>query len=135
VGDLGVLIDGVALPEDEARAFWRRFSDWMNEHAGDLAGFAKAEALASVRPEIHDGSPVLVASRTAAQTPYGPAAKKKASSAQGQGDGGRGGRGPSAPGKHAASGKGTGPTRNESSRPVTPARKARNGPRGPRGGR
>ena len=42
----------------------------MDEHQGDLAGFAKTEGLSSVTPEMHSGAPVLVASRTAAQKPY-----------------------------------------------------------------
>ena len=77
MGDLIVLVDGAPLPGEDARAFWRRFSDWMNEHPGDLAGFAQAEGMASVRPEIHEGTPALVASRTAAQTPYASAPKRK----------------------------------------------------------
>jgi len=76
-GGLGVVVDGVPLPAADARALWRRFSDWMNDHAGDLSGFAAAEGFASVRPELHDGVPVLACSRTAPQTPYGPAAKRK----------------------------------------------------------
>jgi hypothetical protein len=75
---LRVLVDGVALPDSEATAFWRRFSVWMDEHPGDLGGFAKTEGLSSVRPEMHDGTPVLVASRSAPQVAYGPAPKKKA---------------------------------------------------------
>jgi hypothetical protein len=67
---LRVLVDGVALPDDDARAFWSRFSIHMEEHHGDLAGFAKAEGFASVHPETHDGMPVLVVSRTAPQRAY-----------------------------------------------------------------
>jgi hypothetical protein len=114
VSDLVVLVDGVPLPGDEARAFWRRFSEWMNEHAGDLAGFAKVENLASVRPELHDGSPVLVASRTAAQTPYAPAPKKKTPT---QGGGGGGSAGPSNRARKTR--------QNESSRPKSPDRASR----------
>jgi hypothetical protein len=73
---LGVLIDGAPLPDDEARAFWKRFSDWMEEHRGDLAGFARAEGFASVHPEMHVSGPVLIASRTAPQRPYSVAAKR-----------------------------------------------------------
>lgn len=65
-----MLVDGEALPTEEAIAFWKRFSAWMDEHPGDLAGFAKTEGLSSVTPEMHSGAPVLVASRTAAQKPY-----------------------------------------------------------------
>ena len=75
---LRVLVDGVALPDAEAVAFWRRFSVWMDAHPGDLGGFAKTESLSSVQPEMHDGTPVLVASRSAPQAPYRSAPKKKA---------------------------------------------------------
>ncbi|HEV3194350.1 MAG TPA: hypothetical protein VGY54_27810 [Polyangiaceae bacterium] len=74
---LRVLVDGVSLPDEEARAMWHRFSAWMEDHVGDLAGFAHAEGLASVHPEMHNGLPVLVASRSAPQRPYGPAPKKR----------------------------------------------------------
>jgi hypothetical protein len=67
---LGVLLDGEPLPEAEARAFWTRFSDWMDANKGDLAGFAKSEGLASVHPTMQDGRAVLVASRSAPQKAY-----------------------------------------------------------------
>lgn len=67
-----VLVDGQPLPDDEARALWTRFSAFMEEHKGDLAGFAAAEGLASVHPSIQGGKPVLLASRTAPQQPYAP---------------------------------------------------------------
>src|SRR5579884_1673425 len=84
---LRVLVDQVPLPDDEARPFWRRFSAWMEEHPGDLAGFAASEGLASVHPEVHDGHPVLVASRTAAQRPYAPAPTRARASPTGQAQG------------------------------------------------
>ena len=34
-----VLFDGVAMADEEGRALWKRFSDWMEEHKGDLAGY------------------------------------------------------------------------------------------------
>jgi hypothetical protein len=74
---LRVLIDGEALPTEEGIAFWKRFSTWMDEHPGDLAGFAETEGLSSVVPEMHAGAPVLVASRTAPQKPYTSAPKKR----------------------------------------------------------
>jgi hypothetical protein len=74
---LSVVLDGQPLPTEEGLAFWKRFSAWMDEHPGDLAGFAKSEGLASVHPEMHDGAPVLVASRTGAQKPYTTAPKKQ----------------------------------------------------------
>lgn len=67
---LRVLIDGVALPEEEARAFWSRFSDYMEEHKGDLKGFANQEGLMSVQPKTSSEGALLVGSRSAAQTPY-----------------------------------------------------------------
>jgi hypothetical protein len=73
---LRVLVDGTPLPAEEALAFWKRFSHWMEEHHGDLAGFARAEQLASVHPELHPDGPVLVASRTGRQRPYASAPKR-----------------------------------------------------------
>ena len=69
---LGVLVDGVPLPEPEALAFWERFSDWMEEHRGDLAGFAAKEGYASVHPGVDGDRPVLRASKSAQQRPYAP---------------------------------------------------------------
>lgn len=77
---LRVLVEGVPLSDEEARAIWRRFSEWMDAKVGDLAGFARSEGFASLHPEMHGGSPVLVASRTAGQRPYGTAPKKPAKS-------------------------------------------------------
>jgi len=74
---LRVLVDGDALPNEDAIAFWKRFSTWMDENPGDLAGFAETEGLKSVVPEMHSGAPVLVASRTTPQKPYTSAPKKK----------------------------------------------------------
>ena len=69
---LAVLVDGAPMAEPEARAFWQRFSDWMEEHKGDLLGFARAEGYASVHPGVHDGRPVLLASHREAQRAYAP---------------------------------------------------------------
>ena len=74
---LRVIVDGVPLPEAEARAMWARFSAYLEEHKGDLAGFARQEGFASVHPETHGGKPVLVASKTAAQKPYTTAPRKR----------------------------------------------------------
>jgi hypothetical protein len=73
---LSVIIDGESLPEAEGRAFWARFSAWMDAHPGDLGGFARSEGLASVQPEMHGGTPVLACSRTAPQRPYKTAKKR-----------------------------------------------------------
>jgi hypothetical protein len=67
---LGVLVDGQPMPEEEALAFWDRFSTWMEEHRGDLAGFAAKEGYASVHPGVDGDKPVLRASKSAAQKPY-----------------------------------------------------------------
>jgi hypothetical protein len=67
---LSVLVDGAPLPEAEAVAFWDRFSRWMEEHRGDLAGFATQEGYASVHPGVDGDRPVLRASKTAGQRPY-----------------------------------------------------------------
>ncbi|HVH42286.1 MAG TPA: hypothetical protein VM925_08070 [Labilithrix sp.] len=72
--NLAVLVDGVALPEGDARALWERFSTWMEEHRGDLAGFAASEGFASIHPGVDRGRPVLLASKTETrQRPYAPA--------------------------------------------------------------
>ncbi len=67
---LRVIIDGEALPEAEARAFWTRFSDYMEANRGDLAGFAKSEGLASVHPKMSAEGALLVGSQNEIQKPY-----------------------------------------------------------------
>lgn len=62
---LAVFVDGRALPEEEARAIWIRFSTWMDEHRGDFDGFAKQEGFVSARPETQGGKAVLVLSSKA----------------------------------------------------------------------
>ena len=69
---LAVLVDGAPLPDAEAVALWDRFSTWMEEHRGDLAGFAAQEGYASVHPGVDGDRPVLRASKTAGQRPYAP---------------------------------------------------------------
>lgn len=68
---LRVTVDGVALPEEEGRAMWAKFSAYMEEHRGDLGGFAKSEGFLSAHPRSADGAAVLVLSRTAPQDAYG----------------------------------------------------------------
>ncbi len=89
---LAVLVDGVPLAEEDARGVWQRFSAWMEEHPSDLAGFARAEGFASVHPELQVGEPVLVASRTAPQRPYGSAPYKGRPAVGGRAPRGRPGR-------------------------------------------
>jgi hypothetical protein len=74
---LAVLVDGESLPDDEARALWARFSAWMEDHRGDLAGFAQREGFASVHPGVRDGRAVLLVSRVTPQRPYAPAAHQE----------------------------------------------------------
>jgi hypothetical protein len=70
--NLAVLVDGVAMDGEEARSLWQRFSDWMEQHRGDLAGFAAKEGFASVHPGVENGKPVLLVSKSAPQRPYAP---------------------------------------------------------------
>ena len=69
---LAVLVDGAPLSERDAIALWDRFSAWMEEHRGDLKGFAAQEGFASVHPGVDGDRPVLRASKTAEQRPYAP---------------------------------------------------------------
>jgi hypothetical protein len=80
---LAVRVDGVALAEEEGRALWKEFSEHMDAHVGDFAGFAAKKGWVSVSPEYEKGQAVLVARTTAAL----PAAK--APSAREGGGGGR----------------------------------------------
>lgn len=61
---LAVLVDGALLEDDEAREMWTAFSAHMDEHRGDMAGFAKAQGVFEVRPEYRKGQAVLVVSST-----------------------------------------------------------------------
>ncbi len=67
---LAVKVDGEPMADDAARAFWKRFSDHMEVHRGDLAGFAKAEGFASVHPAVGESGPLLEVSRHAPQGAY-----------------------------------------------------------------
>jgi hypothetical protein len=58
---LAALVDGVALSSDAARDLWTRFSDYMGEHRGDFAGFAKNNGFIRIAPEYRNGKAVLVA--------------------------------------------------------------------------
>ena len=85
---LSAQVDGAALPEAEAHALWDRFSLWMEEHRGDLAGFAAQEGFASVQPGVDGDRPVLRASRTATQKPYAPVRAESAGGDRGPGGAG-----------------------------------------------
>lgn len=60
------------MPETEAHALWDRFSFWMEDRRGDLAGFAAQEGFVSVHPGVDGDRPVLRCSKTAEQRPYAP---------------------------------------------------------------
>jgi hypothetical protein len=60
---LGVEIDGVELSDQEARSMWNAFSAHMDEHVGDMDGFAKANGFASARPEHRAGRAILILAR------------------------------------------------------------------------
>jgi len=62
---LAVLLDGKPLPDDDARALWKRFSEYLDKNRLDFDGFAKLEGLVSIRPESRGGTAVLVASTRA----------------------------------------------------------------------
>jgi len=79
---LAVLVDGTPMEAKEALAFWERFSTWMEEHRGDLAGFATQEGFLSVHPGVDGDRPVLRASKSAAQQPYAPVARSGGSPAR-----------------------------------------------------
>jgi hypothetical protein len=85
---LQVVVDGEPLADDAARALWIRFSQWMDANVGDLAGFARSEGFASVRPEMLGGGPVLMASRSAPQVPYAAVSARSEPAALRRGRGG-----------------------------------------------
>jgi hypothetical protein len=58
--NLRVLVDGKPLDDERARELWIEFSRYMDDHEGDLAGFAKLHGWASVAPEHRRGQAVLV---------------------------------------------------------------------------
>lgn len=62
---LACVIDGTALPEVDAKALWKEFSEHMDEKRGDMAGYARKKDWFSVAPEFRDGKAVLVIRTTA----------------------------------------------------------------------
>ncbi len=62
---LACVIDGVTLPEEDAKALWKEFSEHMDEKRGDMAGYAKKKGWFSVAPEYRGGKAVLVIRTTA----------------------------------------------------------------------
>lgn len=96
---LAALVDGKPLPDEEARALWTKFSEHMDLHRGDMAGFAKLHGYASVAPEARGGRAMLVvwtteeAKKKGAQSAGGAGAGAKAGPKGGKGPGQGGGGG------------------------------------------
>ena len=61
---LAVVADGKALPDDEARLLWERFSAHMEAHRGDFEGFAQREGYAHAKVAVQQGVPTLTLSRS-----------------------------------------------------------------------
>jgi len=74
-GRLVVVRDGIELPEEQARALWRAFSEHMERNREDLDGFARSHGFVAVRPEHRRGRAVLVVTTTQSLPPPPPKAK------------------------------------------------------------
>ncbi|WP_441289223.1 hypothetical protein ACSRUE_00010 [Sorangium sp. KYC3313] len=70
--NLAASIDGAPLADEEARDLWTRFSRYMDEHRGDMAGFARENGYVSVTPTFERGRALLVV-RTTEAPPEKPA--------------------------------------------------------------
>lgn len=73
---LAVLIDNVPLGDEESRALWTKFSEHMDTHRGDFAGFAKQHGYYRVSPEARNGQAVLVIYTTEAASRPRPVASR-----------------------------------------------------------
>ncbi|WP_437610338.1 hypothetical protein WMF20_02375 [Sorangium sp. So ce834] len=107
--NLAASIDGAPLPDEEARDLWTRFSRYMDEHRGDMAGFARENGYVSVTPTFDRGRALLVV-RTTEAPPEKPAPR------------GGGEPGPRGGGKPAARGSGK-PTPRGSGKPARGGRR------------
>lgn len=72
---LAVVRDGISLPEDQAKALWRAFSEHMEQNPHDVDGFARSHGFARVRTEHRRGRAVLLVSSRAASLPPPPASR------------------------------------------------------------
>lgn len=72
---LAVVRDGIQLPEDQAKALWRAFSEHMEQNPHDVDGFARSHGFARVRTEHRRGRAVLLVSSRAASLPPPPASR------------------------------------------------------------
>lgn len=98
-GRLVAMVDGVGLSEAEARALWAEFSQYMEEHKGDTAGFAQQKGWAGVAPTFQAGRAVLVVWTQGPPPAAATAGAGKAGPPRGgSGNGGRRRRGPGKPG-------------------------------------
>ncbi|WP_437335645.1 hypothetical protein [Sorangium sp. So ce394] len=95
--NLAASIDGAPLPDEEARDLWTRFSRYMDEHRGDMAGFARENGYVSVTPTFDRGRALLVV-RTTEAPPEKPAPR-------GGGGGEPGPRGGGKPGPRGGGGR------------------------------
>jgi len=77
---LAVVRDGIPLPEDQAKALWRAFSEHMEQNPHDVDGFARSHGFARVRTEHRRGRAVLLVSSRAASLPPPPASRPRAES-------------------------------------------------------
>ncbi len=66
---LAVVRDGIELPEEQARALWRAFSEHMEQNPHDFEGFARAHGFVQVRAEHRRTRAVLLVSSRAASMP------------------------------------------------------------------
>lgn len=82
-GNLAALVDGAPLPEEQARDLWKRFSEYMGEHQGDMEGFARSNGYTAISPEFRGGRAVLVAYTTTPPPPAPPAKGKPSGGARG----------------------------------------------------
>jgi hypothetical protein len=77
-GRLAVIRDGVDLPEDQARALWRAFSEHMEHSRHDYDGFARDHGFLSVRAEHRRGRAILIVSSRASLPPPRPSRPSRA---------------------------------------------------------
>ncbi|WP_437689895.1 hypothetical protein [Sorangium sp. So ce176] len=75
--NLAASLDGAPLSDEEARDLWTRFSRYMDEHRGDVAGFARENGYVSVTPTFERGRALLVV-RTTEAPPEKPAPRAAA---------------------------------------------------------
>jgi len=98
---LAAEIDGAPLPEEEARALWKAFSEHMDANKGDMAGFAKQKGFFTIKPEYREGRAVLMAyTKEPPPAPVAPAKPRGGRPGGGRPGGGKFNRGkPGKPGK------------------------------------